>query len=66
MKKVFKGWIPKYMDLDEIIRWEEDMDGSNYYVKMKPYVEKLKKDKLYWSDYSWVPKRVTITVEVEE
>lgn len=59
-KRVFKGWcIPEYVK--KVAFWSDGWDGE---LKTNIY-----KDKGRAADYhpdSWPPKRVTVTVEVEE
>lgn len=58
-KKVFKGWIPKY-NVNKILVF---FDG---FLELRCNVCQFKGKKEYYLEEEWPPKKVTITVEVEE
>ena len=60
-RKVFKGWIGKTVRIDEIGRWEGELLHIN-----SDFIWKTKGKKAEWMPDNWPPRRVTITVEVED
>ena len=61
MKKVFRGWTGKGAKPDDLFKWNGE--GSETYLRgLGPFKFKGTKDD--WED--WPPKKVTITVEVED
>jgi len=59
MKKVFKGWVGKTDGLSRTAYW-------NYRNTLSIWMFKRKGGKHEWCTDDWPPKRVTVTVEVEE
>ena len=59
MKKVWKGWVNKDTTPNEIFGWDYDNSLAIYDL-----VERTKGCKIDWME--WPPKKVTITVEVED
>jgi hypothetical protein len=61
MKKVFKGWCSKQdIIIDKIFYL--DQFGEEYTTA----IFKTRSDKQTWGEFHWPPKRVTVTVEVED
>ena len=60
MKKVWKGWANGKVQPDDVLKW----DHNNELVICEP-VDKTKGRPIDWGK-TWPPRRVTITVEVEE
>ena len=59
--KVWKGWVPKYTKPTDVFEWDISLDQLRIGLCA---VEKLKGRKLQWE--SWPPKKVTVTVEIED
>ena len=59
-KKVFKGWCSKQDTVEKVFRLDEY--GDEYETS----IFKTRSDKYTWGEFHWPPKRVTVTVEVEE
>ena len=59
MKKVIKGYVGKLFPLNDLVYWDEDTELSMYVYKRKDT-----RDTWLWED--WPPRRVTVTIEVEE
>ena len=71
MKKVIKGWIPKWMAIRplNIIYWPRDVNHRDSVVlNTEPLDEvfRTKGRKKDWNDASWPPKQITITIEIDE
>ena len=62
MKKVFKGWIAKSYISDDF-GWTR---GEFFNVLDMPEIFETKDTKEDWDDFDWPPKKITITVEVQE
>ena len=58
-KKVFKGWISKQDSIEKFFRLEDEEYATTGFFKTRA-------TKYEWGDFHWPPKRVTVTVEVEE
>ena len=67
-KRVFKGWIGTGVPMDDVIYWSRDIYVKEWnwlrLVELTIAKERSKKDD--WGDEGWPPKRVTITVEIED
>ena len=60
MKKVIKGWIGKDEELASLYNNSDDE-----IIGFTP-ISKYKGRKIHYSETEWPPKRVTITIEVDE
>ena len=63
MKKVWKGWVPSDAKPAELFEWDRTIHELSL---GRCVVEMTKGRKRDWDWASWPPKRVTITVEVED
>ena len=61
MKKVWKGWVPSDAKPTELFEWDRTIHALSFGTCD---VEMTKGRKDDWA--SWPPKRVIITVEVED
>jgi hypothetical protein len=59
VKEVIEGWVGKNVGSDDLVWW------SGEQLKFRTAVRK-EIDKEYWHSKNWPPKKVRITVEVEE
>jgi len=64
MKKVFKGWVERTSEVRDVAGWGNDSWGSNFDTLGLYEVYRIKGKKTEWG--GWPPKRVTITVEVDD
>ena len=58
-KNVFKGWISKQDKIEKLLYLDDF--GEEYMTS----IFKTRGTKAEWGDFHWPPKRVKITVEVE-
>lgn len=59
-RKVFKGWTSRRYLVGDVISFDTD-DGL-----ILDDVFRTKGEKSMWDERDWPPKRVTITVEIED
>ena len=66
-KKVYKGWLAKSVTA-EVLHWvSASASGSPFLdIFMWRKVYRFKHEKETWGEGTWPPKRVTITVEIED
>lgn len=64
MKKVIKGWVSSYPNTSDVLYWEERLAGC-VELEVGAVISRSKGKKCDWGD-DWPPRRVTITVEVED
>ena len=62
MKRVIKGWIGKS---DKVLPWWRDI-GQGIDILEAGEIYKTKGEENSWPSNDWPPKRVLITIEVEE
>lgn len=60
-KKVFRGWLPKSLKMKDLVCWSGIQLQFN-----KHMIWKSKGKDINWTLKNWPPKRVTITVEIED
>ncbi len=66
MKKVFKGWVGRRARAEEIFLWCRTPAIKRWLVTSALVFQKKGKNDGFWASESWPPKKVTITVEVED
>ena len=59
-KKVFKGWCSKEDTVETVFHL--DQFGEEYTTS----IFKTRADKRTWGEYHWPPRRVTVTIEIED
>ena len=66
MKKVWKGWVAADAGPEDIFEWDRGFPGFQKLELGIYSVEKTKGNQPDWVQKQWFPKRVIITVEVED
>lgn len=65
MKKVFKGWVGSGAKPRDCFYWAKYGDYSSLTL-ITNIITKPKGNETHWGSLWWPPKRVTITVEIED
>lgn len=59
--RIVKGYVPKTISAKDLLFWDEDGTLTEAGV-----ITKHKGRKSDWQDWAWPPRKVTLTVTVEE